>query len=92
MWDTDRIHLTPEGHRRMGLAAAAALGVPVADAGDWATPLPPLPPRPFRAAVGDEAAWVREFVGPWVGRRLRGTSSGDGRAPKRPVPLALPRG
>jgi lysophospholipase L1-like esterase len=91
MWDTDRIHLTAEGHRRMGLAAAAALGLPVADDG-WATPLPPPAPRPLRAAVTEEAAWVREFVGPWVGRRLRGTSSGDGREPKRPVPLALPRG
>ena len=29
MWDTDRIHLTAEGHRRIALAAAAALGVPV---------------------------------------------------------------
>jgi lysophospholipase L1-like esterase len=91
MWDTDRIHLTAAGHRRTGLAAAAALGVPVADADDWSTPLPPLPPRPLRTAVGEEAAWVRGFVAPWVGRRLRGRSSGDGRAAKRPVPLALPR-
>jgi lysophospholipase L1-like esterase len=92
MWDADRIHLTSEGHRRMALAAATTLGVPVADADDWRTPLPPLPPRPLRTAVGEEAAWVREFVAPWVGRRLRGSSSGDGRTAKRPVPLALPRG
>lgn len=91
MWDADRIHLTSEGHRRMALAAATALGVPVVDAGDWRTPLPPLPPRPLRTAVGEEAAWVRGFVAPWVGRRLRGTSSGDGRTAKRPVPLAVPR-
>ncbi len=91
MWDADRIHMTTEGHRRVALAAAAVLGVPVADAGDWTTPLPPQPPRPFRTAVSEEAAWVRGFVGPWIGRRLRGTSSGDGRAAKRPVPLALPR-
>jgi lysophospholipase L1-like esterase len=92
MWDADRIHLTAEGHRRMALAAAAALGVEVPDAGDWRTPLPPAPPRPLRIAVGEEATWVRGFVAPWVGRRLRGRSSGDGRVPKRPVPLALPRG
>jgi hypothetical protein len=90
MWDTDRIHLTAEGHRRMSLAAAAALGLDVP--GDWRTPLPPMPARPLRTAVGEEAAWVRGFVAPWVGRRLRGRSSGDGRAPKRPVPLALPKG
>jgi lysophospholipase L1-like esterase len=91
MWDTDRIHLTSEGHRRMALAAAAALGVEVPDAGDWWTPLPPASPRPLRTAVTEEAAWVRGFVAPWVGRRLRGESSGDGRAAKRPTPLALPR-
>ncbi|MBN1092012.1 SGNH/GDSL hydrolase family protein [Blastococcus sp. TML/M2B] len=90
LWDADRIHLTTEGHRRMGLAAAAALGVPVGDDG-WRTPLSPQPPRAFRVAVAEEAAWVRGYVGPWIGRRLRGTSSGDGREPKRPVPLALPR-
>jgi lysophospholipase L1-like esterase len=92
MWDTDRIHLTAEGHRRIALAAAAALGVPVAGEDGWRTPLPPRPPRPLPAAVAEEAAWVRGFVAPWMGRRLRGRSSGDGRAPKRPVPLALPRG
>ncbi|WP_040337020.1 SGNH/GDSL hydrolase family protein [Candidatus Blastococcus massiliensis] len=91
LWDTDRIHLTSEGHRRMALAAATALGVPVGD-DDWRTPLPPGPPRALRAALAEEAAWVRGYVGPWIGRRLRGRSSGDGRAPKRPVPLALPRG
>jgi lysophospholipase L1-like esterase len=90
LWDTDRIHLTAEGHRRTALAAAAALGVPV-EGDDWRRPLPPLPPRPFRAAVSEEAAWLRGFVAPWIGRRLRGRSSGDGRVPKRPVPLALPR-
>ncbi|MGY1705373.1 SGNH/GDSL hydrolase family protein [Geodermatophilus sp. SYSU D00697] len=89
MWDTDRIHLTDEGHRRTALAAATALGLPVGE--DWRTPLPPQPRRALRAALAEEAAWVRGFVAPWVGRRLRGRSSGDGRAAKRPVPLALPR-
>jgi hypothetical protein len=45
----------------------------------------------MRTAVTEEAAWVRGFVAPWVGRRLRGESSADGRAAKRPLPLALPR-
>jgi lysophospholipase L1-like esterase len=91
LWDTDRIHLTAEGHRRIALAAAATLGLPGSD-DDWRTPLPPADPRPLRAAVAEDAAWMRGFVAPWIGRRLRGRSSGDGRAPKRPVPLALPRG
>ncbi|MFQ1000726.1 SGNH/GDSL hydrolase family protein [Modestobacter sp. SSW1-42] len=86
MWDQgDRIHLTAEGHRRTALAAAAALGVPVAgDDTDWSTPLDPAPPLPTREVLAQEAAWVRGFVVPWIGRRLRGRSSGDGRTPKRP--------
>ena len=91
MWDPgDRIHLTAEGHRRTALAAAAALGVPVAgDDTDWRTPLDPAPPRPAREVAAQELAWVRGFVLPWIGRRLRGESSGDGRAPKRPQATAL---
>ena len=91
MWDSDRIHLTDEGHRRTALAAAAALGLPGADGDDWRTPLPPQPPRALRAALAEEAAWLRGFVAPWLTRRLRGRSSGDGREPKRPVPLVLPK-
>jgi len=90
LWDFDRIHMTDDGHRRTALAAATALGVPVRDT-DWVVPLPPPPPRALRTAVSEEVAWVRGFVAPWIARRLRGRSSGDGRAAKRPVPLALPR-
>ena len=91
MWDPgDRIHLTAEGHRRTALAAAAALGVPVAgDGTDWRTPLEPAPRPPVREVVAQEAAWVRGFVVPWVGRRIRGRSSGDGRLPKRAHPERL---
>jgi lysophospholipase L1-like esterase len=91
LWDAgDRIHLTEEGHRRTALAAAAALGVPVAgDDTDWRAPLEPAPPLPTREVVAQELAWVRGFVVPWIGRRLRGRSSGDGRAAKRPTPEPL---
>ena len=30
------------------------------------------------------STYYREHVGPWVRRRLTGTSSGDGREPKHP--------
>jgi len=30
--------------------------------------------------------WAREYFGPWIVRRLRGRSSGDGVQPKRPTP------
>jgi lysophospholipase L1-like esterase len=36
-----------------------------------------------------DARWAREYAVPWVGRRLRGVSSGDGIPPKRPEMLPL---
>jgi lysophospholipase L1-like esterase len=94
LWDAgDRIHLTAEGHRRTALAAAAALGVPVdGDGTDWRRPLEPAPPLPAREVVAQELAWVRGFVLPWIGRRLRGRSSGDGRAAKCPALVTVHAG
>ena len=45
------------------------------------------PPRTAR----DELDFYWEYVGPWVRRRLTGTSSGDHRPPKRPVLAPLHR-
>jgi len=36
------------------------------------------------AARREDAKWAREYLLPWVNRRLHGTSSGDGLPPKRP--------
>jgi hypothetical protein len=80
----------PGGPDELAASLEAAVGLPGSDGDDWRTPLPPAARRAFRAAVAEEAAWLRGFVAPWTGRRLRGRSSGDGRAAKRPVPLALP--
>jgi len=83
MWSEDRIHMTPEGHRRVSLAALEALGHTPAEAG-WETPLDPAPPISRREALQANAQWAREYVGPWVHRRLTGRSSGDHRSAKRP--------
>jgi hypothetical protein len=84
MWAEDRIHLTAEGHRRVAAQALDLLGV----GGDegWATPLEPMAARTRGEAWRQDAAWVRAHVVPWVGRRLRGRSSGDGLTAKRGVP------
>jgi lysophospholipase L1-like esterase len=87
MWADDRIHLTAEGHRRVCQQALDLLGV--GGEPGWAVPLQPLPPRPRQQALRDDALWVREHLLPWVGRRLRGRSSGDGLPPKRPVPAPV---
>ena len=39
---------------------------------------------PPRERIQDTAAYYRSYVLPWIGRRLTGRSSGDGRPPKRP--------
>ena len=83
MWAPDRIHLTDDGHRRVADAALVGLGLPPDDAA-WDEPLPLLPRERFADRARGNARWAREYVGPWVGRRLRHESSGDGRAAKYP--------
>lgn len=84
-WADDRLHLSPLGHERLGAAAAHALDVPGHD-GWGVLPEGEVPGRSLRS----EAAWVRQYVGPWVGRRLTGRSSGDGVSAKLPEPVSLP--
>jgi lysophospholipase L1-like esterase len=92
MWCEDRLHLSPEGHRRVALRTAEEIGVPVE--ASWRDPLPPVQ-RPAGVAPAWLAArrldvrWARGYAAPWVRRRLAGVSSGDGMSPKRPdlVPL-----
>ncbi|QGK68507.1 SGNH/GDSL hydrolase family protein [Allosaccharopolyspora coralli] len=81
-WSDDRLHLAPEGHRRVALRACEALGVPV-DA-DWREPLPPGREQTWQVQRAGDLHWVRHHLAPWIGRRLQGRSSGDGRRPKRP--------
>ena len=88
MWAPDRIHLTSEGHRRVALNAYTALGFTTSDAG-WAIPLPAAPPISRADATRANAQWAREYVGPWVQRRLRGQSSGDALSAKRPAVTPL---
>jgi lysophospholipase L1-like esterase len=83
MWAEDRIHMTTEGHRRVALAAYTALGHDPEEA-DWHVPLPPQARPGVVETVRGNAQWAREYAAPWVQRRLRGRSSGDGRSAKRP--------
>jgi lysophospholipase L1-like esterase len=80
--DEDRMHLNAAGHHHMALQVLDALGV------EHALEPEVVPPRPLlarRERLAANARWTREFLGPWVHRRLTGRSSGDGVAPKRPV-------
>ncbi len=83
MWAEDRIHLTGEGHRRVALAALAALGH-TTDLADWSAPLPPADRAARREELRAHAEWARVHAAPWVQRRMRGESSGDDVVAKRP--------
>ncbi|PXX71029.1 lysophospholipase L1-like esterase [Nocardia tenerifensis] len=88
-WDEDRLHLSPIGHDIVARALAFELGVSGAD-DTWREPLPTVD-RVFAQRVGTEVRWVIRYLGPWIGRRLRGTSSGTGREAKRPELLPVGR-
>lgn len=79
-WDEDRLHLSPRGHELAARAALETLGI-----GDdsWRTPGPLAdPPGPLTRTSG-HVTWLRRHFGPWMSRRVRGQSSGDGIVAKR---------
>ncbi|MBG0856989.1 SGNH/GDSL hydrolase family protein [Streptomyces spinoverrucosus] len=83
LWDVDRLHLTAEGHRRVAEAVWQALGYEAEDP-HWRVPMPAtLPPGWVMRRMAD-VRFARQHLFPWIGRRLTGRSSGDGRPPKRP--------
>ncbi len=53
------------------------------------SPLPPPPARRALARYGSDAVWMGRHMAPWLLRRLRGVSSGDGRSAKRPELLPV---
>jgi lysophospholipase L1-like esterase len=86
-WSADRLHLAPDGHRRVALHACEVAGVRVAE--DWRELLPPEPRPGWLTARQQDLAWARSYAAPWLGRRLRGVSSGDEMEAKRPALLPL---
>jgi len=84
-WSRDKLHLGPLGHQRVAANVLAALGVALPD----------------DVGGGDgvqhsqrTAEYWREYVLPWIGRRLTGRSSGDNRAAKIATlqPVEVPPG
>ncbi|WP_432110064.1 SGNH/GDSL hydrolase family protein [Streptomyces sp. AA1529] len=85
-WDEDRLHLSPEGHRRVAARCAEVLGRSPAVRSD--APWPEAADLPG-SRRGDDLHWARQYLLPWIGRRLRGESSGDHVQAKRPDLLPL---
>ena len=69
------------------LRVLETLGEPVAE--DWRAPLPEAVPAPWRERQVEDLRWMREWVLPFVRRRLQGRGTGDGFEPKRPDLLPL---
>lgn len=88
MWGEDRIHLSSEGHARVAAQALWTLGLPF-EVRDWVEPLEPAPPLGRFESVRADREWVALHLRPWIRRRLRGESSGDGRGAKRPEVLPV---
>lgn len=82
LWAEDRLHMNELGHERFASRVLGQLGL----SGLVSEPvLPPEAQLSAREKVAQEVRWVRQFALPWVGRRLKGTSSGDGLSPKYPI-------
>lgn len=79
LWADDRVHLRSRGHRFVAYRAADALGVPHADA------LADLD-EAFHVDEDPVASgsWLRRDALPWVWRRMRGRTAGDGLTAKLP--------
>ncbi|MBO1334546.1 SGNH/GDSL hydrolase family protein [Streptomyces sp. VRA16 Mangrove soil] len=83
LWSADRLHASPLGHARIADAVAHALELPGSDT-TWTRPLPAPRETPNQHSALTELRWLMAYLGPWLGRRLRGRSSGDGRTARRP--------
>ena len=82
MWNVDRLHFSPLGHHTIAAMVLDSLNVQ-----HTLQPLSPkpLPQRSWREARSGDLVWAREYFVPWVVRRLRHRSSGDGMTAKRPL-------
>ena len=82
LWSVDRLHPNALGHHEIARAVLRTLDIP----NDLRPQRPePVPPRRWREARREDLSWAREYFGPWIMRRIRGTSTGDGLTPKRPT-------
>jgi lysophospholipase L1-like esterase len=82
LWSSDRLHMSPAGHRRVAAHVLSALGV---GQHDDLMLVPPMPaPTPWLLARGADLRWAGQHLAPWLKRRLVGASSGDIITAKRP--------
>ncbi|WP_026556180.1 SGNH/GDSL hydrolase family protein [Arthrobacter sp. 35W] len=82
MWGEDRMHMSTAGHINMANRVLRVLER------EDELELPELAPLPLLSPAEQlraNAAWTKEYVGPWISRRLRGVSSGDALSARWPT-------
>lgn len=84
----DRLHLNALGHYRCAQAVLELLELPFDT--HWRDPLPPTNEVPKIIRIAITSLWFFTFALPWMWRRARGRSSGDGRSCKYPVAIHWP--
>lgn len=86
MWEFDRMHMSSAGHVYMAIEVLRALGIENDLEPVELGPAVRVSPSERRR---DSRQWTVEYAMPWVGRRLRGVSTGDTIAPKYPELTAM---
>ncbi|MBD7996002.1 SGNH/GDSL hydrolase family protein [Arthrobacter sp. Sa2CUA1] len=81
MWAPDRLHFSPLGHHTIAAMVLDTLGV---DHSLEPQEVKELTHKNWRTARSEDLDWAREYLVPWVVRRVRKRSSGDGISAKRP--------
>ena len=84
---SDRLHMNPEGHRRLANAVLEGLGYEFDP--NWRNEILVNEKKSTLKPLSN-IAWVITFLIPWIWRRLRGKSSGDGRKSKHSEPIIWP--
>ena len=83
LWAPDRLHLSPLGHRHIAAVVLQLTGHAAPDG--WEVPAEPVRRQRWLDARAGDLAWSWAHLRPWLVRKIRGRSMGDGLVPKYPA-------